>query len=130
MLRGSMHYSPRVHRDAEPNPRLQRTWPTFSVSIVAKVNEVVFGNAVPVPKAGHAAEAQCYAAFGPRAIRRAMDVTANGHKAKSGRGASKRSVRGALDRNLLLSSCEWERFDRRGEERPIASTFGSCPDPT
>ena len=60
MLRGSMHYSPGVHRDAEPNPRLQRTWPSFSGSIVAAVTGLASGYAVLLPKAGHAAQAACY----------------------------------------------------------------------
>jgi hypothetical protein len=43
------------------NLRLQRTWPTFSSSIVAEVTAVAFGGAVLLPEAGHAAEAQCSA---------------------------------------------------------------------
>jgi hypothetical protein len=40
------------------NPRLQRTWPSFSDSI-AGISGVAFVNALPSPKAGHAAEREC-----------------------------------------------------------------------
>jgi hypothetical protein len=39
--------------------RLQRTWPSFS-STVAGMSGFAFGEAVQMPKVGHAAEAACY----------------------------------------------------------------------
>ena len=39
---------------------LQRTRPFFSVSLVAGTSGVAFGNALLLPKAGHAAESECY----------------------------------------------------------------------
>jgi hypothetical protein len=46
------------------NQRLQRTWPSFSVSIVAGMSGVPSSAHLPIPKAGHAAEAQCYTPLG------------------------------------------------------------------
>ena len=64
-----------ITTSSSANQRLQRTWPSFSVSIVAGISGVAFVNALPSPKAGHAAEAQCYAAGGKEASMRWMTVT-------------------------------------------------------
>jgi hypothetical protein len=43
------------------NCALQRTWPSFSSSIVAALTGVAFGSVVLPPEAGHAAERKCSA---------------------------------------------------------------------